>query len=335
LFAAQEERMAVRHPVRSAGLVAAALCSLAVGLALPAQADPGNGQGNTNSSSDDGHNPPGNNGTVFIHDVAGDEHPHNVPHVSCTFYADFFGFDKNQQVTVSFTGQAPTGAGTQLGGTWGPDVISTTDAGGAGSDFDHELQFTADELGVSALGAPAAQGYHVRMTVATGEPGGKKTKVFWIEPCTSTQSAAAAQGASTENGATQNGATQNSAAQNAAAATSAPTQGNDESSPSTGPAENAAAAVLGESLTATAATATAAATGATTPAAASAAPTRVLGERITRNNAAQVLGARLSRATSLPFTGAAGVLMMSLLGLLMVAGGVLATTAARRRRSTA
>jgi hypothetical protein len=129
-----------------------------------------------------GHNPPGNNGTVFIHDVAGDHSPHNVPHVTCAFYADFFGFDNGQTVTVSFAGQAPTGAGTALGGTW-TGVISTDDAGGAGNDFDHELAFTADQLGVSALGAPAKQGYHVKMTVATGEPGGKKSKVFWIEPC--------------------------------------------------------------------------------------------------------------------------------------------------------
>src|SRR5690242_19513813 len=39
------------------------------------------------------HNPPGNNGTVKIHQVAGDTSPHNVPHVSCDFYITFFGFD--------------------------------------------------------------------------------------------------------------------------------------------------------------------------------------------------------------------------------------------------
>src|SRR5207302_6122578 len=48
---------------------------------------------NNSSDSSSGHNPPGNNGTVFIHDVAGDHSPHNVPHVGCTFYVDFFGFD--------------------------------------------------------------------------------------------------------------------------------------------------------------------------------------------------------------------------------------------------
>lgn len=134
------------------------------------------------STDTSGHNPLGNNGTVFIHDVAGDQSPHNVPHVTCDFFVDFFGFDNGQSVTVSFAGQAPTGKGISLGGTW-TGVVSTDDASGAGNDFDDELAFTADQLGVTSLGAPAKQGYHVKMTVATNEPGGKKSKVFWISPC--------------------------------------------------------------------------------------------------------------------------------------------------------
>jgi hypothetical protein len=130
-----------------------------------------------------GHNPPGNNGTVFIHDVAGDHSPHNVPHVPCTFYADFFGFDLDQEVTVSFAGQAPTGMGTPLLGSW-TGTVSDDDASGAGQDFDLELPFSADTLGVTILGDPhPRQGYHVKMTVQTNEPGGKKSKVFWISPC--------------------------------------------------------------------------------------------------------------------------------------------------------
>jgi hypothetical protein len=136
-----------------------------------------------------GHNPPGNNGTVFIHDVAGDSSPHNAPHVPCTFYADFFGFDLDQQVTVSFAGQAPTGMGTPLLGSW-TGTVSDDDAGGAGQDFDLELPFSADTLGVTSLGDPhPQQGYHVKMTVQTNEPGGKKSKVFWIAPCAGTTAA--------------------------------------------------------------------------------------------------------------------------------------------------
>src|SRR4051794_20310655 len=148
-----------------------------------------------------GHNPPGNNGTVFIHDVAGDHSPHNVPHVPCTFYADFFGFDQGQQVTVSFAGQAPTGKGIALGGSW-TGTVSDDDAGGAGQDFDLELPFSADTLGVTSLGAPhPKQGYHVKMTVLTNEPGGKKSKVFWIAPCADTPAPPASGGGEETGGA--------------------------------------------------------------------------------------------------------------------------------------
>jgi len=127
------------------------------------------------------HNPRGNNGTVFIHDVAGDTRPHNVPHVGCTFYVDFFGFDSGQVLSTSFVGQAPTGAGTPLpSGDW-TGTMPADGASGAGRDFDAEQAFTLD---LSALGAPQAQqGYHVKLTVATGEPGGVKHKVFWVRGC--------------------------------------------------------------------------------------------------------------------------------------------------------
>jgi hypothetical protein len=125
--------------------------------------------------------PRGNNGTVFIHDVAVDNHPHNVPHVGCTFYVDFFGFDSSQVLSTSFVGQAPTGAGTPLpSGNW-TGTMPANGASSAGRDFDAEQAFTLD---VAALDTPQAQqGYHVKLTVATGEPGGVKHKVFWISGC--------------------------------------------------------------------------------------------------------------------------------------------------------
>jgi hypothetical protein len=191
--------MAGRHRLATVGLAGVALALSAVA-GTPAlagapgshsshsstgQSSGGHGASEKAGSGNDGsgHNPPGNNGTVFIHDVAGDHSPHNVPHVGCTFFVDFFGFDDGQPVTVSFAGQAPTGKDVALGGTW-TGVVSTDDASGAGNDFDDELAFTADQLGVTALGPAAKQGYHVKMTVATNEPGGKKSKVFWIAPCT-------------------------------------------------------------------------------------------------------------------------------------------------------
>ena len=179
---------------RSALGVSTAALLLAAAAAAPAYAS-GHGNGTvksdghgrsdtatTKTKTAPGHNPPGNNGTVFIHDVAGDTSPHNVPHVGCTFYVDFFNFDADQQVTVSFAGQAPTGKDTPLAGTWS-GTVSTDDASGAGNDFDLELPFSDTQLGVTDLGAPAHQGYHVKMTLVTNQPGDHKYKVFWMQPC--------------------------------------------------------------------------------------------------------------------------------------------------------
>src|SRR5690242_7259684 len=58
--------------------------------------DHGTAAHGSSSSQDTGHNPPGTNGTVFIHDVADDHSPHNVPHVSCNFWVDLFNFDNAQ-----------------------------------------------------------------------------------------------------------------------------------------------------------------------------------------------------------------------------------------------
>jgi hypothetical protein len=111
-----------------------------------------------------------------------------VPHVGCTFYVDFFGFDTGQVLSTSFVGQAPTGAGTALPSGDGTGTMPSDGASSAGRDFDHEQVFTLD---TAALGAPQAQqGYHVKLTVTTGEPGGVKHKVFWVAPCADTASVA-------------------------------------------------------------------------------------------------------------------------------------------------
>lgn len=149
----------------------------------------GNGQANGHpgkgtSGKGAGHNPPGNNGTVKIHSLAGDPGHHNVAHPGCSFVVDFWGFDQGQTLTVSFTGQAPTGMGTPVT-LDAPDGTSITspDAAGGGNDPDGELAFTATAADLSVLGAPAKQGYHLRLTVSTGQGGGYKYKVFWVTPC--------------------------------------------------------------------------------------------------------------------------------------------------------
>jgi hypothetical protein len=261
---------------------------VAVAAATPVFADNGHGSGKssqqhgnssshaTGSNKTSGHNPPGNNGTVKIHDVAGDTSPHNVPHVTCRFWVAFFGFDAGQTLTVSFTGQAPTGNGVPLTVTGAAtSITSPDDAGGAANDPDGELGFAADELDLSSLGAPAKQGYHLRLTVATGQGGGAKQKVFWLEPCTTV----GATGATRPPGSTASGTT--------ASGTS-----------------TARAAVLGLHLTRAAAK---------------------------HPNASQVLGLRVTRPTSLPFTGAR-IAAMTAVALALVAFGCTMTMLGRQRR---
>lgn len=303
---------AVKRVLATAGITGAAL-SLSAAAALPVFAS-GHEGGNG-----DGHNPPGNNGTVKIHQTAGDSSPHNQPHVSCSFYVSFFGFDRDQPLNISFTGQAPTGKDTPItiSDPSKRSHTSATDAGGAGNDYDGDTgAFDATNLDLSALGAPAKQGYHIKLDVATGEPGGHKYKVFWFSPCTSTPGGTPAGTTGDTAGGTTGGTTEN-------AGTSPAVSGTSESSTPTS----------GTTKPAVGATSTGSAAGGAT----------VLGETLTRGtttsakpSGAQVLGESLSRGStaglaSLPFTGA-DVGVMSALGLAAVGGGAALTVAGRRRR---
>ena len=128
-----------------------------------------------------GHNPPGNNGTFKVDGVPYDDGIDNEPHVSCEFRLLFFGFDKDQRGSITFTGQAPSGHG-RVGGL--TDVLlSDDDAGGGLNDRDEIYYFSASDFDLSGLTPHPKQGYHLKVTVQTGEPGGKKHKVFWLEPC--------------------------------------------------------------------------------------------------------------------------------------------------------
>jgi LPXTG-motif cell wall-anchored protein len=345
-------RDAVKRVLTTAGITGAAL-TLAATAAAPAFADGGddhgtssqhssqasNGSDNSKAadngksgdahgnssqggSTDAGHNPPGNNGTVKIHQTGGDSSPHNQPHVSCYFYVSFFGFDNGQTMTVSFAGQAPTGKDTPIAikDSTLTSKTSTTDAGGAGNDYDGDLgKYDATNLDLSALGAPARQGYHIKLDVATGEPGGHKYKVFWFSPCTGTTTSG---GTTEQQGGEQQGGEQQGGEQ----------QGGEQTPTVSGTEQQTTPAVGGEQAGAGPATGTTAGvaqvlgeqmsrgtTGASTPAGA-----QVLGEQMTRPSAAGL--------ASLPFTGAeTGVL--SALGLGAVAGGAALVVAGRRRRA--
>jgi len=147
-----------------------------------------NGGGASNAAGGNStNNPPGNNGTVKIHDVgtngAADSDPANQPHVGCTFIVDFFGFDSSQtNLPFDIMGQAPTTGGVVYTGN---ALLKATPAGGS-QDQDGTVTLTASELNLAQLGSPQPQqGYHLKLTVYTNQPGlnGVKHKVFWVQ-CT-------------------------------------------------------------------------------------------------------------------------------------------------------
>jgi hypothetical protein len=270
--------------------------------------------------TDDGHNPPGNNGTVKIHQTAGDSSPHNQPHVSCYFYVSFFGFDANQTMGISFTGQAPTGKGTAIPILDGKtSKTSTTDAGGAGNDYDGDQgKYDATNLDLSALGAPAKQGYHIKLDVATGEPGGHKYKVFWFTPCTSAPGGTNGGDTGGDTGGATGGTTQTGGDTGGATGGTTQTGGTTGSTAGGGTVEavggttGSGATVLGETFTR-----------GTTQAGKPVSGTKVLGESASRGSSSG-LGA-------LPFTGSETA-ALSALGLAALGGGAALTVAGRRRR---
>jgi len=330
----------MREPTSSADAVrrvltiAGATLALSTAAALPAFAgDHGNSQagqahgggqgqggGQAQGGNADGHNPPGNNGTVKIHQAAGDSSPHNQPHVSCSLYVAFFGFDKDQTLDISFTGQAPTGKDVAIPVSTTTSKTSTTDAGGAGNDYDGDLGvFDAGNMDLSVLGAPAKQGYHIKLDVATHEPGGHKYKVFWFSPCGSTP-----------------GSTEGSTPSGDTGGTTGTTGG---TTGGTTPEVGGTGAVTGGT------TGQGATVEGTTGQGATSQGASVLGESFTKGAAAtgvpasaQVLGTSASRGGSsgldaLPFTGAQ-VGAMSALGLAALGGGAALMVAGRRRRRT-
>jgi len=346
-------RLPIRRVLATAGIGAIAVGLSVVG-ALPVMAaSGGNGNGNGNSShssnsgngnttgsgGSSGHNPPGNNGTVFIHDVAGDHSPHNVPHVGCTFYVDFFGFDSGQVLSTHFVGQAPTGKDVPLpDGDW-TGTMPNNNTSGAGNDFDWEQPFTLD---TSVLGAPQPQqGYHVKLTVSTGEPGGVKHKVFWIAPCqSSTSSSTTSSTSSTSSTETES-------------ATSTHTSTTTTTSTTTSTTQTATVIGTSTSRSTSSSTSSAAPVTSTTTSSSSSTPETVVVSGTTTSSAAEVLGeqfhhpsnnggtptevlgetfhkAPTSPSRALPFTGAP-VGQLLLMGLFTIVTGALLALGFRRR----
>ena len=103
--------------------------------------------------------PPGDNGTVKIHDAStSEELRKNEPHV-CTFYLDAFGFDGGQQVTWKIVEMPPTG-------TKGVEAKTGS------------LELDLDGHGRSVeLSLP--DGHYKLVWNCDGEHGDAKHKVFW------------------------------------------------------------------------------------------------------------------------------------------------------------
>jgi hypothetical protein len=127
--------------------------------------------------------PPGNNGTIKIDNVAFDDDPNNEPHVACTFQVDFYGYDEGDLFAdLTFRVHPPTGDGEVI--ETDRLFIGEDDNSGGGSEagLDASETYTLDFTGFEPH---PQQGFHVKLTInAEGSQGADvKHKVFWVEPC--------------------------------------------------------------------------------------------------------------------------------------------------------
>ena len=118
-------------------------------------------------------NPPGNNGTIKIDDIAFDDPPNNEPHVGCTFQVDFYGYDEGDlnAASPSRPTRRPAAAPVLLTDTVfiGEDDNS---GGGCEAGLDASETYTLDFTGIEP--APV-QGFHVKLTInADGSPGRRR-----------------------------------------------------------------------------------------------------------------------------------------------------------------
>ena len=305
--------------VAGAGLPAAAWAASGGNSGTNGHGQSGGSQGSGGGSTASTSGPAGNNGTVKVHGSALNTSPANQPHVGCNFYVDFYGFDAGQTADVSLTGQAPTGAGTSLFNDSNAQ-INPTSSRGQGNTWDSEMAFTTHSGGsgnfidLSSLGAPAHQGYHIRLSVdPTGAPGGSKTKVFWVQPCTGTTGGGGGGMTGGGGGGTTGGGGGGTTGGGGGGTTGGGGGGTGSGGGSTG-GGGIGTTVLGEHFTRS----SSAGTGRT--AGSGAIGTSVLGESLSAGT-----------ASSLPFTGA-DIAGLTVGGLAALGGGTAALVALRRRR---
>lgn len=115
--------------------------------------------------------PPGNNGTVKVHDGDSEAEPikRNEPHVGCTFHIHGFNFDASSSGTWNIQSWPPTGDRSVIAsGSWGP------------ADGEGDWRTAV----MSLPGGDHEQGAHYKLNVdqtTPPTPGGEKHKVFWVE----------------------------------------------------------------------------------------------------------------------------------------------------------
>lgn len=248
----------------------------------------------------DNGDPAGNNGTFKVDGLPYSDGMANEPHVECGFRLKFFGFDDDQTGDITIAGHAPSGSGvvSKLTGV----TISDDAAGGGPNDPDAIFEYTAADLDLAGLTAHPKQGYHLKVTLNTDTPGGKKHKVFWFEPCETPAPApsGAVGGTDTETGGTDTGGT---------GGTDTPTV-TPPAVGSTGSTDEGRTDVLGTKFTRTTTVST-------------------------KGGGSSVLGTRFERAIgALPFTGSLTTILLTLGGALVMIGAG-AWALGRRMRHTA
>lgn len=111
--------------------------------------------------------PPGNNGTVKVHDAfEAEPEVRNEPHVSCGFHLHFFFADAGQTGAWWIESWPPTGSKETV---MGPSTYGPTDASG--------------EWATGELTLPAG---HYKVFWNGRNAQNVKHKVFWVEPCDET-----------------------------------------------------------------------------------------------------------------------------------------------------
>jgi len=142
----------------------------------------GGGTGGNASSKNGAHPSPTPNGVANSGSIkiatptSPTDAKNNEPHPGCAFRVDFYGF-RAATYSITLTGVAPTGGGQLI-----PTQSITIPESAHGNTYQASRTFDLNSALAGVTPQPQ-QGYHIRVDVKKdGSPGeGAKTKVFWLE----------------------------------------------------------------------------------------------------------------------------------------------------------